>query len=112
MLFFFFPLSLHSLATLSSYHAVQGWMGELRVDVGEACKLALVDVGDDQLVGRGQHGLGACEKLVKVFCCFATHFGLKWRLDLPVGQAIPVDASEEGLLPDVPLAFWAAAETL
>lgn len=68
----FFPSSTSSLSALSSYHAVQGWMGELRVDVGEACKLALVDVGDDQLVRRGQHRLSACEKLVKVFCSFAT----------------------------------------
>lgn len=66
------PLSLPSLSTFFSYHAVHGRMGELSVDKGEACKLALVDVGDDQLVGRGQHGLGACEKLVKVFCSFAT----------------------------------------
>ena len=41
-------------------------MDELRVDVGEAGELALVDVGDDQLVGRGQHGLGAREELIKV----------------------------------------------
>ena len=47
-------------------------MDKLRIDVGEAGKLALVDVGDDQLVGRGQHGLGTCEKLVEVFCSFAT----------------------------------------
>lgn len=61
---FFFP-------ALSSYHAVQGWMAELRVHVGEACEFALVDVGDDQLVGRGQHGLRTCEELVEVFCSFA-----------------------------------------
>lgn len=60
------------LATPSSYHAVQGGMDELRVDVRESGKLALVDVGDHQLVWRGQHGLGACEKLVEVLCCFAT----------------------------------------
>lgn len=47
-------------------------MDELRVHVGEACKLALVDVGDDQLVRRGQHRLCTCKKLVKVFCSFAT----------------------------------------
>ena len=47
-------------------------MDELRVDVGEAGELALVDVGDDQLVGRGQHWLCTCEKLVEVFCSFAT----------------------------------------
>ena len=64
---FFFPLS-----APSSYHAVQGRMDELRVDVGEPSKLTLVDVGNYQLVGRGQHGLGACEKLVKVFRCFPT----------------------------------------
>lgn len=40
------------------------------------------------------------------------HFGFKWRLDLSVRQAVPVDASEEGLLPDVHLALWPAAETL
>lgn len=87
-------------------------MGELRVHVGEACELALVDVGDDQLVGRGQHRLRTCEKLVEVLCSFAAHFGFKWRLDLSVCQALPVDASEEGLLPDVPLPLWATAETL
>lgn len=58
-------------SALSSYHAVQGWVDELRVHVGEARELALVDVGDDQLVGRSQHGLRAREKLVEVFCSFA-----------------------------------------
>lgn len=59
-------------SALSSYDAVQGWMDKLRVHVGEAGKLALVDVGDDQLVGRGQHGLRARKKLVEVLCSFAT----------------------------------------
>lgn len=40
------------------------------------------------------------------------HFGFKWRLDLFVGQALPVNASKESLLSDVPLTLWAAAETL
>lgn len=65
-----FP-SLKSPFSLSSYHAVQGWMEELRVDVGKAGELALVDVGNDQLVRRGENGLGTREKLVKVFCSFA-----------------------------------------
>lgn len=65
-----FP-SLKSPFSLSSYHTVQGWMEELRVDVGKAGELALVDVGNDQLVRRGENGLGTCEKLVKVFCSFA-----------------------------------------
>lgn len=86
-------------------------MEKLRVDVGEACKFALVDVGDHQLVRWGQHRLGTCKKLVKVFRPFATHFWFKWRLDLSVGEAVPVDASEEGLLPDVPLALWSTAQT-
>lgn len=55
-----------------SYHAVQGRGDELGIDVGEAFELALVDVGDDQLVGRRQHGLRAREELVEVFCSFAT----------------------------------------
>lgn len=42
----------------------------------------------------------------------AHHFGLEGRLDLLVGQPIPVDAPEEGLLPDVHLPLWAAAQTL
>lgn len=46
-------------------------MDELRVDVGEAGELALVNVGDDELVGRRQHRLSTCEELVKVFCTFA-----------------------------------------
>lgn len=65
----------------SSYDAVQRRVDELRVYVGEACKLALVDVGDDQLIGRGQHRLRAGEELVEVFCSFAA---LKDR-DLKVG---------------------------
>lgn len=65
-----FP-SLKSPLSLSSYHAVQGWMEELKVDEGKAGELALVDVGDDQLVRRGENGLGTREKLVKVFCSFA-----------------------------------------
>ena len=51
--------------------AVQGRVDELWVDAGEAGELALVDVGDDQLVGRGQHRLRAREELVEVFCPFA-----------------------------------------
>lgn len=47
-------------------------MNELRIDVREAGELALVNVGDDQLVRRGQHGLGACKELVEVLCSFAT----------------------------------------
>lgn len=66
----------------SSYHAVQRRVDELRVYVGEARKLALVDVGDDQLIGRGQHRLRAGEELVEVFCSFAA---LKDR-HLKVGQ--------------------------
>lgn len=46
-------------------------MEELRVDVGKAGELALVNVGNDQLVRRGEDGLGTREKLVKVFCSFA-----------------------------------------
>ena len=46
-------------------------MAELRVHVGEARELALVDVGDDQLVGRSQHGLRTREELVEVLCSFA-----------------------------------------
>lgn len=42
----------------------------------------------------------------------AHHFGLEGRLDLLVGQPIPVDASEERLLPDVHLPLWATAQTL
>lgn len=87
-------------------------MDELRVHVGEASELALVDVGDDQLVRRGEDGLGTREKLIKVFCSFTAHFGFKWWLDLSVGQAVPVDASEEGLLSDVSLTLRATAETL
>lgn len=66
----------------SSYDAVQRRVDELRVYVGEARKLALVDVGDDQLIGRGQHRLRAGEELVEVFCSFAA---LKDG-DLKVGQ--------------------------
>lgn len=55
-----------------SYHAVQGRGGELGVHVGEAFELALVDVGDDQLVRGRQHGLRAREELVEVLCSFAT----------------------------------------
>ena len=47
-------------------------VGELGIDEGEAVEVRLVDVGDHQLVGRGQLGLGACEELVKVLSCFAT----------------------------------------
>ena len=65
----------------SSYHAVQRWMDELRVDEREASKLALVDVGDDQLVRRGQNGLRACKKLVKVLCSLATLKQMRRMLD-------------------------------
>ena len=44
--------------------------------------------------------------------CVAHVFGFEGGLDLTVGEALPVDASEEGMLPDVPLAFLPAAQTL
>lgn len=69
--------SVFLLLSLSSYHAVQGRVDELRVHVGEAGELALVDVGDDELVGRGQDGLSASEELVEVFGSFATLKGIK-----------------------------------
>lgn len=40
------------------------------------------------------------------------HFGLEGRLYLPVLEALPVDASEEGVFSDVPLSLRAAAQTL
>lgn len=40
------------------------------------------------------------------------HFGFERRLYLPVLEAFPVDASEEGVLPDVPLSLQTAAQTL
>lgn len=46
-------------------------MHELRVDEGEAGELGLVDVGDDQLVGRRELRLGAGEELVEVLGTFA-----------------------------------------
>lgn len=49
---------------------------------------------------------------VQVFLHSTYHFGLEGRLDLPVLEALPVDASEEGLLPDVPLPLRAAAQAL
>lgn len=63
--FAFFP------PAVPSYDAVQRRVDELRVYVGEAGELALVDVGDNQLVGGRQHGLRAGEELVEVFCPFA-----------------------------------------
>lgn len=64
--------------------AVEGGVNKLGVDEGEVGKLALVDVGDDQLVRRGQNRLRTREELVKILCCFTTHFGFEWWLDLPV----------------------------
>lgn len=46
-------------------------MDELRVDEGEAAELGLVDVGDDQLVGRRELRLSAGEELVEVLRSFA-----------------------------------------
>lgn len=46
-------------------------MYELRVDEGEAGELGLVDVGDDELVGRCELRLGAREELVEVLGRFA-----------------------------------------
>lgn len=46
-------------------------MHKLRVDEGEVCKLLLVNVGDDQLVGWSELRLGAREELVKVLRRFA-----------------------------------------
>lgn len=68
---FFLRLLRRRRPPVPSYDAVQRRVDELRVYVGEAGELALVDVGDDQLVGRGQHGLRAGEELVEVFRPFA-----------------------------------------
>lgn len=57
-------------------------MEELRVDVGKAGELALVNVGNDQLVRRGEDGLGTREKLVKVFCSFAALKEIKKQKDV------------------------------
>ena len=54
-----------------SYRALQDGVHELGVDVGEAFKIRLVDVSDDQLVGRRQDRLPSREELVKVLCSFA-----------------------------------------
>ena len=40
------------------------------------------------------------------------HFRLEGRLDVPVLEAVPVDASEEVVLPDVPLPLRPAAQAL
>ncbi len=40
-------------------------MDELRVDEGKSIEFSLVDVGDNQLIRRGQLWLCACEELVK-----------------------------------------------
>jgi len=47
-------------------------MDELRVDKGKSIEFCLVDVGDDQLVRRGQLWLCASEELVKVLCPLST----------------------------------------
>lgn len=60
------------LSQTFSQIAIERWVHKLRVDEREAGKLSLVDVGDDQLVWRGELGLGAREELVKVLCSFAT----------------------------------------
>lgn len=49
---------------------------------------------------------------VEVYERSTHHFGLEGRLYLPVLQALPVDASEEGVFSDVPLSLGAAAQTL
>lgn len=55
-----------------SYHTVkQRWVDELWVYVRESSEFALVDIGDNQLVWRGQHGLRAGEEFVKVLRRFA-----------------------------------------
>lgn len=47
-------------------------MHKLGVDIREPFEVSLVDVGDDQLVGRREDGLPASEELVEVFGAFAT----------------------------------------
>lgn len=83
-------------------------MDELWVYVRESSEFALVDVGHDQLVWRGQHGLRAGEEFVEVLRCFAAHFGFERRLDLSVGQPVPVDSAEESLLLYISLTLWTA----
>lgn len=62
-----------SLEVLPSFSYIVGLlMFKLRVDEGEPSKVGLVDVGYNQLIGWCELGLGACEELVKVLCCFAT----------------------------------------
>ena len=40
------------------------------------------------------------------------HFGFEGGLDLSVGQAVPVNASEERLLPDIPFPLGPTAQPL
>lgn len=87
------------------------WVDELGVYEGESSKLALVDVGDDQLVRWGQHGLRACEEFVKVLRCLAAHFGFERRLNLSVGQSVPVNPAEESLLLYISLALRSTTQT-
>lgn len=55
-----------------SYHAVKRRrVDELQVYEGESGKFALIDVGNDQLVRRSQHGLCASEEFVEVLRRFA-----------------------------------------
>lgn len=63
-------------------------MDELRVNEGEASKLALVDVGNDQLVGRGQHGLRTREELVEVLSSLPTLKEMRGMLVFQTSESI------------------------
>ncbi|KAG7223696.1 hypothetical protein INR49_015421 [Caranx melampygus] len=79
---------------------------ELWVDEREACKLGLVDVGDNQLIWWCELGLSASAPVSHEDYRPST----RW-LYLPVREAFPVDASEEGMFSDVPLSLKTAAQT-
>merc|ERR1712117_576446 len=86
---------------------------KLRVEEGESGKLVLVEVHHEELVrGREVRFLGG-ELAVKVGDVLAVaDFGFERRLDLPVGDLLPVDPPEELVALDVLLALLPASKTL
>lgn len=116
------PMKSHSLCTVDSHwskyishHNDKVW-ARFRVMVGcrewtdlpgvitQLCALCVNHFHDSQQSRR------VCTCVVSA--AHTHRFRLERRLDLFVLQFFPVDVTEEGVLLDVPLALWTAAQTL
>lgn len=85
---------------------------EIRVDIGEALELGLVDAGQNQAVRGCQGRRRPSEELVEVLAAAATRAGSERRRDLQSFQPVPVDPAEKAVSADGGFSIGARAQAL